>query len=171
MVDNWLDLFSDTAMDLEMQRVMMENSVQRLLEDTSRQVEMTSEDAAWLEDLFQRLVTPARDEIVSAEGGMETEVISPWEQQETGEVRELPPLTDAMDQWHVQEGQNACAVCAQQFIINEFLHTDYSEAELSQLAQERGWFDPRGGTSPYDVGNILSEFGIENHMSWPGSLE
>lgn len=66
-----------------------------------------------------------------------------------------------MENWHMQESDVSCAVVCQEFIADELLDRDFTEAEFCAYAQEQGWFDPETGTSMYDVGNILESMGLD----------
>lgn len=138
------------------------------------------EAVEWLEDLVKQLFKPVTDLIEEIHKGIETEQIkpsfdvpskTPEQPTETAEADEggertgdVYHINDAMEQWHVQDGNMSCAVCSQQFIINEFLDLDVSEAELCKIAQENGWFDPEIGTYPADCDNLLEYFGIDTDM-------
>lgn len=65
-----------------------------------------------------------------------------------------------MENWHMQGENNSCAVVCQEFIAEQLLDREFTEEELSNLAMQRGWYDPASGTSVSDVGNILEELGL-----------
>lgn len=68
------------------------------------------------------------------------------------------PDADAAD-WVYQKA-DTCAVVAQLSLIEHITGADYSEAELAQVAQERGWYIPGGGTLPDDMEELLVYAGI-----------
>ena len=67
--------------------------------------------------------------------------------------------------WHLQ-GDNhcgeagTCAVVAQEMVIFSFEGLDPGEGRCLQIALDKGWFEPGGGTPLEDVGKLLPEFGI-----------
>ncbi len=67
-----------------------------------------------------------------------------------------------MEHFHVQDGQSSCAVVSQEFVLEQLTGREFDEHDLCDLAAEKGWFDPDpdGGTLPCNVGNILSEYGL-----------
>lgn len=65
-----------------------------------------------------------------------------------------------MENWHMQDGDVSCAVVCQEFIADELLDRDFTEAEFCAYAEEQGWYDPESGTSEEDVGNILESLGL-----------
>lgn len=72
---------------------------------------------------------------------------------------------EAMDSWHWQETNSSCAVASQEFVLETLTGHEFSEAELRDLAEENGWYDPDGGTPMDDVGNILEHMGLTVHKS------
>ncbi|WP_238014845.1 C39 family peptidase [Dactylosporangium sp. AC04546] len=66
----------------------------------------------------------------------------------------------AAEHWHMQERADTCAVASQEFILDELTGADHSEAQLTELAEAHGWYQPGGGTAMADVGNILEYFGV-----------
>ena len=150
--------------------------IQAMVNDSMREVSGTAElrddDAGWLEALFKRILEPVTDIFHTGEKGYDTEVLTPGRPVEMpSEDVEGARIREAVQEWHVQEGDNSCAVCAQQFIINEFLDTEFSEAELCAIARQQGWYDPASGTSPGDVGNLLEYFGIDTQMNYEGTIQ
>ena len=79
-------------------------------------------------------------------------------------------LDAATDQWHVQLENYSCANACQTFIINEYLGTNIDEAELNELARQQGWYQS-DGTYFEDIGNLLNEYGIENHRTWGADFQ
>ncbi len=66
-----------------------------------------------------------------------------------------------MESWHMQDGDVSCAVVCQEFVAEELLDREFTEAEFCAYAEEHGWYDPETGTAPNDVGNILESFGLD----------
>jgi hypothetical protein len=62
--------------------------------------------------------------------------------------------------WNYQGAENSCAVVAQQGVLESILQRNLDREDLINMAEDKGWYDPEGGTMPSDVGNILEEFGI-----------
>lgn len=77
---------------------------------------------------------------------------------------------DAMDSWHWQETNSSCAVASQEFVLETLTGREFSEAELRELAEENGWYDPDGGTPMDDVGNILEYMGLNVNKSQGNSI-
>ena len=133
--------------------------------------DLNEEDTFWIKTLFQRIAEPLTDLFDSSRPGYDTERILPREAvdlpiPETTEYE----IAEATEEWHVQEGDNSCAVCSQQFIINEFLDLDLTEEQLCTIAEANGWFDPEQGTTLENVDNLLELFGIDSQMNYEGSL-
>ena len=161
--------------DPETARAAMEQMVQTALQEAGGAAEMNADDTSWLEGLFRRIVDPITDVLDGSKDGIETETLSPYpsgnlETDEGMEAAEAHQIDEAMETWHVQDGDFSCAVCVQQFIINEFTGQHLSEQELCTLAEENGWFDPESGTSPKDVGNLLELYGIDTQVNYEGSI-
>jgi Peptidase_C39 like family len=65
--------------------------------------------------------------------------------------------------WHQQAKPDTCAIVSQEFILDELgeqFGIEFTEEELRQVAHERGWYTPGGGTSMNDVGKLLELHGI-----------
>lgn len=69
------------------------------------------------------------------------------------------PVQDAAH-WRPQQAQNSCAVVTQGAILESITGIPCDEQRLSDLAQDNGWYDPRGGTLPADVGKLLEAHGV-----------
>lgn len=65
----------------------------------------------------------------------------------------------------------SCAVVAQRGILESLTGVDLLEAEVCQIAEGNGWFDPETGTHPEAVGNLLNQFGIPTQQSYDATLE
>lgn len=81
--------------------------------------------------------------------------------------RIIGDVTDAMDSWHSQTG-NTCAVCSQEFILEDLLDREFTEGELTEVAEANGWFND--GTPVEDVGNLLEYYGIRTERSEGNTL-
>ena len=137
--------------------------------------DLDGDESSWLEALLRRIFSPITDIFHATENGYDTEILSPAEAAgeattDTAEGVAAHRVQEAAEEWHVQDGDNSCAVCSQQFIINEFLDLDLTEEELCVIAEEKGWFDPETGTSPSDVGNLLELYGIDTQVNYEGTI-
>ncbi|MFW6020303.1 MAG: C39 family peptidase [Bacteroidales bacterium] len=65
-----------------------------------------------------------------------------------------------IEQWHQQASQDTCAIVSQEYVIESFIDVDLTEDQLVDMAIEKGYYSPGGGTLPFDVGNIIEDFGI-----------
>ena len=174
-MDELFNPTSDNVQDVARINEFSETSFDNLINDALREAgesgDLSAEDAAWLESLFQEMDTPVADTVEQTSENVETEQIAREMSLSSSESFEGYQLNDAIEQWHVQDGSSSCAVCSQQFIINEFLDLGVTEAELSELAERNGWFDPEGGTALSDVGKILEYFGIETEVNYEGTID
>ena len=147
-------------------------TVQDTVQQISREADLGALEAGWLTDLFNRAVDFVED-VLDINVGCDTERIWPknraLDEVSTPAV-ERYDLTEATEEWHMQDAQNSCAICAQQFIINEFLDLDVTEAELEAVAQEHGWYDKENGTTPYNADNLLELYGIDTHINEQGTM-
>lgn len=149
---------ADTAMMDAMEQIRLSN-------------DLSADDESWLEKLFHSILEPFTDIFDRAKPDYDTERITPGAVTDTaGEANIDYEITKATQEWHVQDGDNSCAVCSQQFIINEFLDLGLTEAQLCTIAEANNWFDPEGGTAPQDVDNLLQLFGIETSISYEATL-
>lgn len=60
-----------------------------------------------------------------------------------------------------QSYADTCAIKSQQIILNEF-GVPVTEEQCIQYSYEQGWYDGNG-TSPEDIGKLLSDGGVPNH--------
>lgn len=140
--------------------------------EVSKTADVSESDASWLETLFRRMAQPAIDVFEGEESGFDTERIAPSDAVRQGtEGTETHDISAATEQWHMQENNFSCAVCAQQFIINEFLELNLTEEQLCEVAESNGWYHPETGTSLRDIGNLLEMYGIDSHTNFEGSIE
>lgn len=77
---------------------------------------------------------------------------------------------EAMESWHHQETSNSCAVASQEFVLEQLTGREFDESVLRNLAEEQGWYSPRGGTPMEDVGNILEYMGLTVERSHGNSI-
>ncbi len=73
--------------------------------------------------------------------------------------------------WHQQTYPDTCAIVSQEFVIESFINVDLDEDQLIDMAIKKGYYLPGGGTLPYDVGNIIEDFGIPVERSEGNSFE
>jgi hypothetical protein len=78
--------------------------------------------------------------------------------------------TEEADFWQQQEGQNSCAVVAQRGIYESITGVELSEAELCQIAETNGWYDPEVGTYPEDMDKVLNTLGIPTTQHYDATL-
>jgi Peptidase_C39 like family len=71
--------------------------------------------------------------------------------------------------WHLQEAPNSCAIACQADVLNSF-GIEVEEGQIAELAQERGWYEPRQGTDPKALGHVVEAFGIPVTQSYDTSL-
>lgn len=155
----------------EVQEAASDPSLENTLKEIGRTTELSAGEESWLEALFHRIMEPIIDVFDHSEEGYDTERISPARAgEEASEGVEGHDIEEAAEEWHVQEGENSCAVCTQQFIINEFMDLDMTEEQLCTIAAAKGWFDAEMGTSVSNVGNLLELFGIDTHTNYEGSI-
>ena len=108
------------------------------------------------------------------EDGFVSELLNPAEK--AAEDAEKPVGIEAHDvasaarEWHEQRSDSTCAICSQEFIINEFTGANVTEGELAEIAEANGWYDPEGGTSPQNVGNLLELYGIDVEKHFNGTI-
>ena len=76
----------------------------------------------------------------------------------------------AAEVWHMQEHPMSCAVVCQEFIAEELLGKEFSEAKMRDYAQNREWFSD-GGTLLSDVGKLLEEMGLDVERSLGTTVE
>lgn len=75
------------------------------------------------------------------------------------------------DYWHKQSESNSCAIVCQEFIAEQLLGKEFSEAELANLAKAKGWYSSAEGTSKNDIGNVLEALGLDVEKSQNLTLE
>ena len=157
--------------NLEIPQVNTEAMVESTMLEIGKTTELDEDDASWLETLVHRIVSPIVDLFDGSEDGFDTERIAPADTRgQSPEGIEAHDVEEAVEEWHVQESDYSCAVCSQQFIINEFMGLDMTEEQLCKIAEAQGWLSPELGTAPRDVGNLLELFGIDTHTNYEGSM-
>ena len=73
-------------------------------------------------------------------------------------------------EWEMQIENDNCAVAAEISLINHF-GFDISQEEANMISAENGWYQPGGGTSADDIGNMMDMFGIANHSCLNASVQ
>lgn len=159
--------FLDLTPPVEMREAVNDTSFADIFREISMTNDMNDDEATWVEKLFQRIVDPIADLFEESRPGYDTEWLKPRETAEIpGEITMEYGIGEATAEWHVQNGDYSCAVCSQQFIINEFLDLDLTEEQLCTIAEASGWFDPEQGTTLDNVDNLLELFGIDSQMNY-----
>lgn len=69
------------------------------------------------------------------------------------------PGVDGRSSWVQQHYEDTCAIRCQELILRDF-GVNMSEDGLRREASTYGWYEPGGGTSPSDVGNLLELHGV-----------
>lgn len=75
-----------------------------------------------------------------------------------------------LDNWQLQETNYTCAIVAQMAEIEELLNIDLDEADLRQIALEKGWASEGVGTTPADTGKLMEYMGIPVERSLGNGL-
>lgn len=164
--------FREITPPKEMSDAMPDTAVADALREIGFSNDLNAQDASWIENLFRRIVESVTDIFDSSKQGYDTERIIPGEAAAISDEAAMDhDIAEATEEWHVQDGDNSCAVCSQQFIINEFLDLDVTEEQLCTIAEASGWFDPEQGTAPAHVDDLLELFGIDSRMNYEGSFE
>lgn len=79
---------------------------------------------------------------------------------------------EAMTYWECQGDTNRCALYSQKFVIEE-LSPDGAEIDIEEfadIAKEHGWFTEDGGTTLFNMNNMLDYYGINNEMVFHQSI-
>ena len=79
------------------------------------------------------------------------------------------PGTD-MAFWHQQEQTDTCAIAAQEFVLESLTGLPFSEAQLTQEAEEHGWYQPGAGTPVNDMNALLTYHGIPSESHVDGTM-
>jgi hypothetical protein len=87
----------------------------------------------------------------------------------TDEEHVIGDPEESMEAWHVQETDSSCAVCSQEFVLEDLLDDKFEEADLREIAMENGWYD-ENGTSPENVGKLLEYFGLDVDRHESGTI-
>jgi len=95
----------------------------------------------------------------------------PYENEDADDDDIIGTPEDDIDEWHLQETDCSCAIASQEFVLEQLTGEEYDEAELREIAEENGWYDPNGGTPVNDVGNLLEMEGLTVERSTGGSIE
>lgn len=67
---------------------------------------------------------------------------------ESGEATEV---IEALNVWHMQDGDYSCAVVCSEMELNRQLDAGITEAELCEEGELNGWYDPESGTAPDNI--------------------
>lgn len=97
------------------------------------------------------------------EDGVVREIIGVMEQpnEDLGDVETIFGDPEDAENWHPQLESNSCAITCQEFVAEQLLDRDFSEHQMIEYAQEKGWYEPTEGTPRADVGNLLEACGLE----------
>ncbi|MCD4720208.1 MAG: hypothetical protein K8S13_10175 [Desulfobacula sp.] len=145
------------------------------LEADDSYTDLIASETGPLADLLQ--TSDSLKNVDSMSGGMEEqnlEYLSPWfeDDDQPGHWPNFDPdaadpdavlgdpATD-MAQWHQQTYSDSCAIVSQEFILDTVLDHDFSEEELVELANEKGWYTPGGGTTLPNMGRVMEHFNLE----------
>jgi hypothetical protein len=79
------------------------------------------------------------------------------------------PDSDA-DYWRHQRGDSTCTVVAQMSIYESITGEYITESTAAEYAEDRGWFDPKTGTSPKNSGKILNSLGIKTKQYYDADV-
>lgn len=72
--------------------------------------------------------------------------------------------------YSAQINEDTCAIVAQQGILKTF-GIDISETDLKNYAENHGIYEPGNGTTMGDIGELMSDFGVENERFVNGSID
>lgn len=103
------------------------------------------------------------EEIEVLEDGVIREIIGTAEKScgELGTVETVFGDPEDAENWHHQSEANSCAIACQEFVAEQLLNCNFSEQEMIEYAQKKGWYEPSEGTSSSDVGNLLEAIGLD----------
>lgn len=97
------------------------------------------------------------------EEGVVREIIGTMEQscEELGAVETVFGDPEDAENWHHQSEKYSCAITCQEFVAEQLMDRDFSEQEMIEYAQKKGWYEPTEGTPYSDVGNLLEAIGLD----------
>lgn len=72
--------------------------------------------------------------------------------------------------WHQQEQPDTCAIASQEFVLESLTGQPFSEAQLTQEAEEHGWYQPGAGTPVNDMNALLTYHGIPSESHTDGTV-
>lgn len=81
--------------------------------------------------------------------------------EELGAVETVFGDPEDAENWHHQSEKYSCAIACQEFVAEQLMDRDFSEQEMIEYAQKKGWYEPTEGTSCSDVGNLLEAIGLD----------
>jgi hypothetical protein len=129
-----------------------------------------SNDNGDIKDIVEMVI----EEIESTPSNEIPEEIEPININDTG-IDPTDPIVgepeEDMDNWHMQEHDDTCAVVSQEFILEQLTGEEFSEEELRQEAIDKDYYIPGGGTPFDDVGKLLEDHGIEVERTQGNTLE
>ncbi|MEV7168243.1 hypothetical protein AB0O18_00965 [Streptomyces sp. NPDC093224] len=73
--------------------------------------------------------------------------------------------------WHQQEAPFSCAVVAQEYVLDRVTGVDRTEADLSTLADEKGWYHPGSGTRIADMDQLLQHHGVPSTLEFGANMD
>lgn len=79
---------------------------------------------------------------------------------------------EAMTYWECQGDTNRCALYSQKFVIEE-LSPNVGKIDIDEfayIAKEHGWFTEDGGTTLFNMNNMLDYYGVKNEMVFHQSI-
>lgn len=119
-----------------------------------------------IENLFESETQETQEKLEKygvLENGVVREIIGEMEQpdENLGAVETIFGDPEDAENWHPQKENNSCAIACQEFVAEQLLDREFSEEKMIEYAQERGWYEPKEGTSRSDVGNLLEACGLE----------
>lgn len=80
------------------------------------------------------------------------------------------PAEDMQD-WHVQQHDDTCAVVSQEFILEELTGQEFDEEQLRDEAMEMGVYTDGGGTTVDNVGDLIEAHGFDVDKTTGNTLE
>lgn len=121
---------------------------------------LTPEEKEWLESFLEE---QPFTETLEKTDFFETEVISPAKPTEDiTPSDEQNDISHCSDYWHMSENSS---VAAQEFIINEFKSSDFSESELMETAVSQKLITELGTTAD-NLAGLLECYGIDTELHY-----
>jgi hypothetical protein len=76
-----------------------------------------------------------------------------------------------MDDWMLQDQIDNCAVAAETSLINQFIGGGLELEDATYISAANGWYEPGGGTTMGEIGNLMDIHGVPNHSVMNASVE